>query len=140
MVAIRLRRGVLIAAALVASTVSLLVGPSGPGAAPRRAVTIRTLTHRVVIADIWLYPPPAGYVPTISGDRAVTLGRREFDGLPYPSSIVATLVADPSNGPVWIVALRGVCEASVGPASCFTELNVVVSARTGAFLYEFSYR
>jgi hypothetical protein len=136
----RFRRGGLIAAALVALTVALFAGPTGSGAASRRTVTIRTLAHRSVIADIWFYPPPAGYVPTISGDRAVTLGRGEFIGLPRPSSIAATLVADPTNGPAWIVSLRGVCEDSHGPGSCFTELNVVVSARTGAFLYEFSYR
>jgi hypothetical protein len=137
---IRFRRGGLIAAALVALTIALFVGPTGSGAAPRRTVTIRTLAHRAVIADIWFEPPPAGYVPTISGDRAVTLGRRELVGLPRPSSIAATLVADPTNGPAWIVALRGVCTRPEGPAFCFTELNVVISARTGAFLYEFSYR
>jgi hypothetical protein len=135
-----LRRWAFIAASLAVLTLALWFGPSAIPASTHRAVTIRRLVHPIVIAgDYRLVPPPTGYVPAVSGDHAVAIAREEWAS--HPSSIVATLVVDPTGEPVWIVALRGVCVPSHGgPAPCNTEMNVVVSARTGAFLFDLSYR
>jgi hypothetical protein len=104
------------------------------------SVTIRRLAHPIVIAgNTHLNPSADGYVPAISGNRALAIGLADVSL--HPSSTVATLVVDSTGTPIWIVAFHGVCVASHGGSGpCNTEMNVAVSARSGAVLFEFSYR
>src|SRR6516165_292589 len=77
------------------------------------SVTIRRLAHPIVIAgNTHLNPSADGYVPAISGNRALAIGLADVSL--HPSSTVATLVVDSTGTPIWIVAFHGVCVASHG--------------------------
>jgi hypothetical protein len=123
-------------------------------------------TITVPVMGFVLDPPPAGFVPAISWERALELAGSEEDASnteeirsmlalftnPGEVPVSNELIEEPAvtgppltvKIPAWLITIDGVCIPSYGPSRgercATTEATVVINADTGEVILEYSFQ